>query len=437
LFGYSSEEAVGRTVAELLIPPDRQEEEPKILEWLARNERVDHVETVRRRKDGSLIDVSLTISPVKNPEGKIVGASKIARDISDRKRTEQRLVEQALLLDLTGDAILVRDAGDRILYWNRAAENMYGFTSEEAVGKVSHDLLRTEFPEPLAEILKKLMQDGNWSGELNHTRRDGTRLVVLSRWVADRNEKGDVTRILESNNDITERVTVQEELRRANRDLEQFAYSASHDLQEPLRTIKIYSELLTDGHTPLGGAEAAQFLGYLRTAASRMELLVKDLLTYTKITQVEKPTETTDANEVLVNVLADLGGAIAESGAHISHDRLPAVRMHGMHLQQLFQNLIGNSIKYRDPNRPPSIHVGAERRGALWIFAVRDNGIGIAATFKEQIFGLFARLHKSDEYGGTGIGLAICQRVVERYRGRIWVESELGRGSTFYFSIPV
>ncbi len=239
LFGYTAEEAIGQSVAALLIPDDRQQEEPDILARLSKGERVDHFETVRRRKDGSLVDISLTISPVKDEHGRVIGASKIARDISERKRDEQRLVEQAHLLDLTGDAILVRDGRDRIVVWNRGAEEMYGFTREEALGKISHELLRTEFPEPLPGIREILLRDGRWSGELRHSGRAGSRIVTLSRWVAERDEKGDIIRILESNNDITERVRVQEEVRRANQDLEQFAFSASHDLQEPLRGIKI------------------------------------------------------------------------------------------------------------------------------------------------------------------------------------------------------
>jgi len=163
LFGYMAEEAIGQTVAALIIPDDRQDEEPGILARLRKGERVDHFETVRRRKDGALLDISLTISPVKDQDGRIIGASKIARDITQRKKYEQRLVEQAHLLDLTDDAILVRDARDRIIDWNRAAEETYGFKREEALGKISHDLLRTQFPVPLPEIREVLLRDGRWS----------------------------------------------------------------------------------------------------------------------------------------------------------------------------------------------------------------------------------------------------------------------------------
>ncbi|HEY4362909.1 MAG TPA: PAS domain S-box protein [Bryobacteraceae bacterium] len=437
LFGYTAGEAIGQTVADLLIPDDRQEEEPEILARLRKGERVPPFETVRRRKDRSHIDVSLTISPVKDQQGHTIGASKIARDITERKLFEQRLVEQARLLDLTCDAILVRDKSDRILYWNSAAEEMYGFTREEALGKISHELLRTESPQPLQEILKMFAQEGRWSGELRHTSRSGSHIVTLSRWTAERDEKGDFIRVLESNNDITGRVRIQEELERANKDLEQFAYSASHDLQEPMRTIKVYSELLMHEGLKSRDGETAEYLRFLRSAASRMELLLRDLLAYTKITQEENAAGGADANKTLSDALANLAGAITESNAQITHEELPAPSMHVIHLQQLFQNLIGNSIKYRDPDRQPVIHVSAARRAEEWVFAVRDNGIGIAPQFREQIFGLFTRLHNPDKYPGTGIGLAICKRIIERYRGRIWVESEPGRGSTFFFSVPI
>jgi PAS domain S-box-containing protein len=436
LFGYTAEEAIGQTVAALLIPDDRQQEEPDILARLTRGERVDHFETVRRRRDGSLIDISLTISPVKDEHGRIIGASKVARDISQRKMYERRLVEQAHLLELTGDAILVRDGCDRILDWNRGAEKMYGFTREEAVGKISHDLLRTEFPEPLPRIREILLRDGHWSGELTHAARAGSRIVALSRWVAERDERGDVIRILESNNDVTERVRVQEEVRRANQDLEQFAFSASHDLQEPLRTIKIYSELLAERLGPTIEGEPAEFLDFLRSAATRMELLVRDLLAYAQVTKIAAPLENVDTGQTLAEVLADLEGAITESRVSITCDQLPTLQAHSTHIRQLFQNLIGNAIKFRSEDRAPTVHITADRQGRSWLFTVRDNGIGIKPEFKEQIFGLFSRLHNAERYPGTGLGLAICQRIVERHHGRIWVDSEPGRGSAFRFILP-
>jgi light-regulated signal transduction histidine kinase (bacteriophytochrome) len=168
-----------------------------------------------------------------------------------------------------------------------------------------------------------------------------------------------------------------------------------------------------------------------------METLVRDLLAYTQLTTFDRPTQIADANEALQTVLSNLVGAVSESGAHITVAPLPSVAVHSIHLQQLFQNLISNAIKYRSPERQPDVHVTVERQNEQCVFAVSDNGIGIASEYKENIFGLFKRLHTSDEYSGTGIGLAICQRIVDRYHGRIWVESEPGQGSTFRFTLPI
>jgi len=208
-------------------------------------------------------------------------------------------------------------------------------------------------------------------------------------------------------------------------------------VQEPLRTIKIYSELLADNLSTVIEGETAEFLEFLRSGATRMEMLVRDLLAYTQVTRIDAPLDEVDTNDALAEVIENLRGAITENGASITFDTLPSVRAQKTHIRQLLQNLIGNAIKYRSEDRAPQVHIGAEREHGYWLFTVRDNGIGIQPEFKEQIFGLFSRLHNADRYDGTGIGLAICQRIVERYHGRIWVESEPGSGSEFYFTLPV
>jgi light-regulated signal transduction histidine kinase (bacteriophytochrome) len=232
----------------------------------------------------------------------------------------------------------------------------------------------------------------------------------------------------------------QEMLSRLNADLEQFAHSASHDLQEPLRNVAIYSELLGRRYASAIDAQGLQFLEHVRLGALRMQSLVHDLLCYTQAANVEdgvsEPvSEPIDAGEAMDSALTNLRESIMQSGASIRSDRLPAVKMRAVHLQQLFQNLIGNAIKYRR-EEPPRVHITAMKKDGYWLFAVADNGIGIHPDCKEQIFGVFKRLHTNDKYAGTGIGLAICQRIAERYRGRIWAESEPGNGSTFYFTIP-
>ena len=237
--------------------------------------------------------------------------------------------------------------------------------------------------------------------------------------------------------DVTARKRAEAELLRANQDLEQFAYSASHDLQEPLRSVKIYSEILARRYHEKLDDEGRAFLDFVSSGATRMEMLVRDLLAYTQAGQLDLPAAPAEATKALRDALANLAGAVRESAATVSFDPLPPVHVHATQMEQLFQNLVGNAIKYRRPDTPPVIHISARLDGESWLFSVRDNGLGIEEEYRERIFGLFKRLHAGDRYSGTGIGLSICQRIVERYHGRIWVESEINQGSTFYFTLPV
>jgi PAS domain S-box-containing protein len=315
LFGYAPEEAIGQPIT-MLIPPDRLQEEPEIISRLKRGERVDHFETIRRRKDGSLIDISLTISPIRDGSGKIIGASKVARDITESKK-------------------------------------------------------------------------------------------------------------------------VNVELHRVNAILEQFAYSASHDLQEPLRTVKIYGQLLLKNYGDQLDPAGVTALRFLQSGATRMENLVRDLLSYTRVTKFEKPSEKIDATLAFESALQAVGGSISETNGKVEYmGALPLLRVHFAHLQQLFQNLIGNAIKYRQPGIPPVVLVSAKRQASYWEISLEDNGIGIASEYVEAIFVAFKRLHSAEEYPGTGLGLAICQRIVDQYGGRIWVESEEYKGSVFRFTVP-
>ena len=225
-------------------------------------------------------------------------------------------------------------------------------------------------------------------------------------------------------------------LSRTNADLEQFAYSASHDLQEPLRMVAAYSQLLQKRFAGKLGESGNEYIGFVVEGAHRMECLLHALRVFTRASIAnEGPPPGVDSESVLKHALTTLRSAIQESDAEITHCPLPVVRVHEFQLEQLFQNIIGNAIRYRSEARPV-IQVQAQRDGPLWRFAVRDNGIGIDPEYKEHIFGMFKRLHTASEYPGTGMGLAICQRIVERVGGQIWVESQPGRGSTFFFTLP-
>jgi light-regulated signal transduction histidine kinase (bacteriophytochrome) len=243
--------------------------------------------------------------------------------------------------------------------------------------------------------------------------------------------------------EITERKRAEEalavqadELARSNSDLRQFAYSASHDLREPLRQLAVFSELLQAKYQSQLAGEASLLIQHAVDSAHRMEGLLKDLLAYTQAADAPQGEAAfTDANEVVRKTLSVFESRIAESGGRVDCEALPVLAVHEVHLTQLFQNLIGNALKYRS-QQPPRIRISAEPMDGSWKLAVADNGIGIDPAYQGQIFGIFQRLHGGGKYAGSGIGLAICQKIVQRYGGRIWVESEPDRGSRFVFTLP-
>ena len=441
LFGYTAEEAIGQPVT-MLIPTDRLDEEPAILNRLRRGERVDHFETIRRKKDGTLMDISLTISPVRDRHGKVIGASKIARSITERKRWEAALVESEAKFRQLADAmpqIVWTARPDGYLdYFNERWYEFTGFARHVFGDESWERILHAENVEECRKGWYDAVRSGKpYKSEYRFwDRRRRQWRWFMARALPVRNASGEIVKWFGSWIDIEAQKRVEDDLRRANHDLEQFAFSASHDLQEPLRSVKIYSELLASEFGDAINSEARSYLTYLQNGATRMEMLIRDLLSYTQLVNFEKPTEPVDSGEVLASTLESIAGVIEKTGARITAEDLPPVTVHKTHLHQLFLNLIGNALKYRDPERVPTVRITAERQNGSWSFAIADNGIGIARQYTEKIFGLFKRLHTSDEYSGTGIGLALCRRIVERYHGRIWVDSEPGRGSTFRFTLP-
>jgi light-regulated signal transduction histidine kinase (bacteriophytochrome) len=226
-----------------------------------------------------------------------------------------------------------------------------------------------------------------------------------------------------------------DKLSRSNADLEQFAYVASHDLKEPLRAISGSVQILEQRYHDQLDSDGKEVIKHTVEGATRMQRLIDDLLTYSRLTTREGPLEPTDSTSIFEEAKANLESAVGESRAIVSADALPTVRADRTQLLQVFQNLIGNGIKYRS-QRTPKIHVSAEDRDGEWVFSIRDNGIGIAPQYAERIFRIFQRLHTRSEYSGTGIGLAVCKKIIERHGGRIWVESEPEEGSTFFFTLP-
>jgi signal transduction histidine kinase len=252
---------------------------------------------------------------------------------------------------------------------------------------------------------------------------------------------GKVTRRAGAIMDVTERIQAQirmeevlKDLQRSNKDLEQFAYIASHDLQEPIRMVKSYTELLEKRYSDKLDSNAIEFLGFIAESSMRMHQLVTDLLKYSRVTTKAQPFDSVDCNEILKEVLDDLRFKIQEDNAVIDYDKLPVVKADRTQLRQVFLNLVQNALKFKD-NKTPEIKIKCDKRKRVWLFSIKDNGIGIEQKYQERIFEIFQRLHTREEYPGTGMGLAIVKKIVERHGGEIRVESELGKGSTFYFTL--
>jgi PAS domain S-box-containing protein len=408
----------------------------------------------------------------------------VEKEAAQMERVQQQageLREQAQLLDLAHDAIMVRDLDGRIKFWNQGAAERYGWSRQEAGGRITHELLQTGFPQPLEEIMAELQRKSFWEGELEHTRRDAKRIVVASRWVLQRRDDSHSQAIMEINNDITERKRAEQSLRKAhgeleqrvqertrdlrtsnellemeiverkraqnilaqqsaelarsNSELEQFAYIASHDLQEPLRMVGSYVQLLERNYKSLFDAKGEEYIAYAVDGAKRMQMLINDLLSYSRVGTQGNEFALTDCAGVAGLAIKNLQRAIQESGATITCDQLPAVLADNMQLLQLFQNLLANAIKFR-AERAPEIRIMAQHTDGFWQFAIKDNGIGIEPRHFDRIFLIFQRLHNRRQYPGTGMGLAICKKIVDRHGGTIWPVSEPGMGTTFFFTLP-
>jgi PAS domain S-box-containing protein len=449
MFEYSADEVIGKPIS-IIAPPDRIDEMPAILQRIRNGERVDHYETVRRAKSGKLVNISLTVSPVRDSEGNIIGASKIARDITELLRRRAELAEQREWLRVAfssiGDAVITTDKTGKVTFLNPVAADLTGWQTSEAAGKPLVEVFRIineESRRTVENPTVKVLREGIVVGLANHTvliSRDGRERSIDDSAAPIRNDKGEILGVILIFRDVTEsRAALKQlemqaaELRRTNEELNDFASAVSHDLREPLRNVVNFSQLLVrevDGRNPA----TQEYAEYVVEGVNRMEMLLNDLLAYSQVGGREQPARLTDVNEIVKKTLENLQAMISETGAQVSSSYLPSIVGYEAQLSQLFQNLIGNAIKYRS-ERPPRVHISAEKRGHEWIFKVSDNGIGIAHEYHKTIFGVFKRLH-GKETPGTGIGLAICSKVVEHHGGRIWVESKPGEGSEFLFTLP-
>jgi len=322
--------------------------------------------------------------------------------------------------------------------WNAGVEHLLGYSEQEWLGQHASMIFTPKdlAMEVCAAEMRKAEESGTATDIRWHLHKDGTEFFGNGFLKAIRDENGELVGFTKIMSDETARKRLQDSLTESNAALEQFAYVASHDLQEPLRTMSAYSQLLSQRYRGQLDEDADRFLDFIGGASMRMGNLVRDLLAYARLTTEQDRPDSVALDEDLEAALTHLDQAIVESGATVTHEPLPTLKADRGQMVRLFQNLIGNAIKYRKPDEPPQVHVSAQLKGAEWIFCVRDNGIGFDPKYAATIFAPFKRLHNAETYPGTGVGLAICRRIVQSHGGRIWAESQAGAGAAFFFTLP-
>jgi len=436
LFGYTREDLVGMDVS-LLVPERFRSDHAQHIDVFFASPEARAMGVGRElfgvRQDGTEVPIEIGLNPIETPRGHFTVASII--DISERKRAEQQL---RLVVDAVPNAMLLVDASGRMTFVNRNAEALFGYTQEELIGQPLEMLVparvRQAHPEHVRDFLSAPRARPMGAGrELHGCRKDGTEIMIEIGLNPIETSEGFCT--LASIIDVSERRKQQEELHQSNADLEQFAYIASHDLQEPLRMVASYTELLAQRYEGKLDARADKYIFYAVDGARRMQQLVADLLQYSRVGSQGKPFVAVKSADVLKRVVKVLDATLTSSNGTVEYGELPEVMADESQLIQLFQNLIGNAIKFRSAE-PPRIRIEAVKQDRKWMFSVNDNGIGIEMRHAERIFQMFQRLHERSKYDGSGIGLALAKRIVERHGGRISVQSEPGVGTTFYFTLP-
>jgi PAS domain S-box-containing protein len=443
LFGYQRKELVGKSI-DMLVPASVRTGHVR-----HRASFVDQPEARRmgigrdlygERKDGTQIPVEIGLNPIQTHDGLMILSA--ITDITERKLAEEKF---RLVVEASPSGMVMTDSTSKIVLVNAEAERLFGYTRDELIGKPIEMLVpprirgeHVRFRDAFhARPEARSMGAGR---DLHIVRKDGTEVPVEIGLNPIRTGEGMM--VLSAIIDISERQLAMRalaersnELQRSNAELEQFAYVASHDLQEPLRMVASYTELLAERFEGKLDDKAEKYMNYVIDGAKRMQQLVRDLLAYSRVGTQDNTPRLIDSEIVVKKVLDGLKVAIEESRAKIVCEKLPPIYADEMQLAQVFQNLIGNALKFHG-DRVPHIHVSAERNNGECMFCVKDNGIGIDKQYAERVFQMFQRLHERGKYDGSGIGLAIAKKIVERHGGRIWFESELEKGTTFYFTIP-
>jgi len=394
-------------------------------------------EDVFWHKDGTPFPVEYVVTPIRENDA-AAGAVVAFRGVAERKNAEARLRHLAAIVASSDDAIVSKTLDGIVTSWNPGAEHIFGYAAEEIVGRPVSILFPPDCLEEETSVLARIARGETVTHyEAVRIRKDGRAIDVSVTVSPLRDKAGKIVGASKIARDISGGKALEAELKRSNADLDQFAYTASHDMREPLRMISAYLGLLERREGAVLSADGHEFLSFAKDGAQRLDRMILALLDYSRIGRGSEPPAPVALGEVVDEAIANLGLAIKAAGARVEVGGAPPVALGDRgELVRLFQNLIANAIKFRAPEREPVVKVEARRDASILVVSVADNGIGIAPENQGRIFGIFQRLHGS-EVEGCGIGLASCRKIVEHHGGRIWVESEAGKGSTFFLTLPI
>jgi PAS domain S-box-containing protein len=457
IFGYTADEVIGKPIS-ILIPTDRLNEEPGILARLRQGQRIDHYETIRRRKDGTFLDISLTVSPLRNADGRIVGASKIARDITLQKRSQLALREseerfRAVVDNISQMAWTANESGE-ITWYNRRWYEYTGTTFDKMKGRGWVALHHPDYLQRVVANFDECLRSGRiWEDTFPLRGKDGLYRWFLSRAIPITDSSGKIQLWFGTNTDITEHQEAREALARSHEDLEkrvaertaslteaiaqmeEFSYSVSHDLRAPVRAMQGYAQATLEDYGDALEEQGREYLQHIIRSGERMDRLVRDLLVYSRIARSDLQLHPVSLDRLVRDIISHYP-EMQEPRAEVTmRGPLHSVVAHEPSLLQALSNLLSNAVKFVAPGVKPEVKLHSERQGKWLRLWVDDNGIGIKPEYRSRLFGLFERIHNGKHYEGTGIGLAIVRKSVERMGGKVGMESN-GSGSQFWIELP-
>ena len=457
IFGYSAEEIIGKHIS-VLIPANLHNEESQIMQKIQNGKIIDHYETVRKRKDGEIINVSLTISPIKDSLGNIIGASKISRDITERKKTQDQLIEREEQLELFIEhspvALAMFDDEMRYIAVSKRWINDYHLEGKVLIGKTHYEIF-PELPQHWKDIHQRCLQGAiEKNKEELFTSTDGTEnwlqweihpwhkasekiggIIIFTEFITERKKAEEKIRNLniELEGKVIKRT---EELQIANKELESFSYSVSHDLRAPLRAVGGYAKILEEDYNDVFDVEGKRLLQEVQNNAMRMGILIDDLLAFSRLGRKEVEKSTIDMNKLVELAIWEINQTTIHNAEIKFCNLLPVIADQSL-MKHVMINLISNAIKYSSKKEIPCIEIKSRQSNSELVYSISDNGAGFDMKYAHKLFGVFQRLHSADEFQGTGVGLAIVERIINKHNGRVWAEGEIDKGATFYFTLPV